>query len=134
MSDWNAAIIDEFRANGGKVGGQFEGAPMLLLHTTGARTGRERVNPVVYASDGDNLVIFASKAGAPTHPDWYHNVSANPAVEITDGEVTKPYTARTATPEEKATLWPEVVAAYKGYAGYQERTERDIPVVICEPR
>ena len=78
MSDFNAAIIDEFRANGGKVGGNFEGAPMVLLHTTGARSGAERVNPLVYQPVGDDLAIFGSKAGAPTHPDWYHNLRGQP--------------------------------------------------------
>ena len=87
-NDWNKKIIEEFRANGGKVGGQFEGAPLLLLHTTGAKTGQARVNPVMYQADGDDYVVFASKAGAPTNPDWYHNLLANPRASIEVGDQT----------------------------------------------
>jgi deazaflavin-dependent oxidoreductase (nitroreductase family) len=134
VSDWNAAIIDEFRANGGKVGGQFEGAPMLLLHTTGARTGRERVNPVVYASDGDNLVIFASKGGAPTHPDWYHNLVANPEVTVEVGAGTVPVRARVADGDERERLWSRQVEVMPGFAEYQSKTDRTIPVVVLEQR
>jgi len=123
------------KVTGGRVGRTVFGMKAVQLHTTGRRSGQPRTvwltSPV---HDAERIVLIASKGGDDRHPDWYHNVTANPAVEITDGDVTAPYTARTATPEEKATLWPEVVAAYKGYAGYQERTERDIPVVICEPR
>ena len=78
MSDWNTAIIDEFRTNGGKVGGGFEGAPMLILHTTGAKSGKERVKPLVYQPDGDQIAVFASKGGAPKNPDWFHNLIAHP--------------------------------------------------------
>src|ERR1041384_1176540 len=85
MRDFNTAIIEEFRANGGKVGGPFEGAPMLLLHTTGAKSGQARTNPVVYLADGDDLVVFASKAGAPTNPDWFHNLRANPDARVEVG-------------------------------------------------
>src|SRR5215469_18297866 len=95
-NDWNAKIIAEFRANGGKVGGAFEGAPLLLLHTTGAKTGQERVNPVMYRQVGGNYAVFASKAGAPTHPDWYHNLVANPAVTAEIGTQTVDLTARVA--------------------------------------
>ncbi len=79
---WNQAIIAEFRANGGQVGGQFEGAPLLLLHTTGARTGQPRVNPLAYTRDGERYVVIASKGGAPTNPDWYYNVVAHPRVTV----------------------------------------------------
>jgi deazaflavin-dependent oxidoreductase (nitroreductase family) len=132
VSDWNAAIIDEFRANGGKVGGQFEGAPMLLLHTTGAKTGKERVNPVVHTTDGDNLVIFASKAGAPTHPDWYHNLVANPEVTVEVGTDTVPMRARVAEGDERERLWSRQVEAMPGFAEYQAKTSRTIPVVVLE--
>src|SRR5690242_1675034 len=87
-NDFNATIIADFRANGGKVGPPFEGAPMVLLHTTGAKSGKERVNPLVYTTDGDRFVIIASKAGAPTNPDWYHNIKANPTVTLEVGEET----------------------------------------------
>ena len=132
MSDWNAAIIDEFRANGGKVGGQFEGAPMLLLHTTGAKTGKERVNPLVYATDGDNLVVFASKAGAPTHPDWYHNLVANPDVTAEVGTDTVAMRARVAEGDERERVWSRQIQVMPGFAEYQANTSRTIPVVVLE--
>ena len=132
MSDWNAAIIDEFRANGGKVGGQFEGAPMLLLHTTGAKTGKERVNPLVYATDGDNLVVFASKAGAPTHPDWYHNLVANPDVTAEVATDTVLMRARVAEGDERERIWSRQVQVMPGFAEYQANTSRTIPVVVLE--
>ena len=94
--DWNSKIIAEFRANGGKVGGQFEGAPLLLLHTTGAQSGQERVSPVMYRADGDNLVVFASKAGADTNPAWYHNLRAHPQTTVEVGTQTRSVQARVA--------------------------------------
>ena len=96
MADWNSGIIDEFRANGGKVGGPFEGAPLLLLHTKGAKTGAERVNPVMYRPEGGTLAIFASKAGAPENPDWYYNLLANPVVTVEVGTETRDMVARVA--------------------------------------
>ena len=95
-NDWNRTIIEEFRANAGKVGGQFEGAPMVLLHTTGAKSGKPRVNPLVYQADGDRIVVFASKAGAPTHPDWFHNIVANPRTVVEVGPETVDVVARVA--------------------------------------
>src|SRR6187397_443714 len=94
MSDWNTSIIEEFRANGGKVGGNFEGAPLLLLHTTGAKSGQERLHPLVYQQVGDDVAIFASKGGAPSNPDWFHNVVAHPDVTIEIGTDTVPVRAR----------------------------------------
>jgi deazaflavin-dependent oxidoreductase (nitroreductase family) len=132
VSDWNAAIIDEFRANGGKVGGQFEGAAMLLLHTTGARTGQERVNPLVYTTDGDDLVVVASKGGAPTNPDWYHNLVANPDVTVEVGTDTMPVRARVADGAERERLWSRQVEVMPGFAEYQAKTSRTIPVVVLE--
>jgi deazaflavin-dependent oxidoreductase (nitroreductase family) len=132
VSDWNAAIIDEFRANGGKVGGQFEGAAMLLLHTTGARTGKERVNPLVYTTDGDDLVVVASKGGAPTNPDWYHNLLANPDVTVEVGTDTMPVRARVAEGAERERLWSHQVEVMPGFAEYQAKTCRTIPVVVLE--
>lgn len=133
MSDFNAAIIDEFRANGGKVGGQFAGAPMLLLHTTGARSGAERVNPLVYQPDGENLVIFASKGGAPTHPDWYHNLATHPDVTVEVGDRTVPMRARVAEGAERERIWERQKKVMPGFADYEANTTRVIPVVVLEP-
>ena len=123
------------KVSGGRIGTTVFGMQAVQLHTTGRRSGQRRTvwltSPV---HDDSRTVLIASKGGDDRHPDWYHNVVADPEVEITEGDVTKPFRARTATPEEKADLWPQVIAAYKGYAGYQKRTGRDIPVVICEPR
>ena len=133
MSDWNAGIIEEFRANGGKVGGPFDGAPLLLLHTVGARTGQERVNPMMYRKVGDNYAVFASKAGAPTNPDWYHNLLANPRVSAEIGTRTLPLVARVATGAEREQIWTAHKAANPGFAEYEAKTTRQIPVVILEP-
>jgi deazaflavin-dependent oxidoreductase (nitroreductase family) len=132
-ANWNAPIIEEFRANHGKLGGSFEGAPVLLLHTTGARTGAERVNPVMYQDLGDRLAVFASKAGADTHPDWYHNLLANPDVTAEVGDDTRTFHARTADPDERAPIWDKQKRDYPGFAGYEANTSRQIPVVILEP-
>lgn len=132
MSDWNAAVIDEFRARGGKVGGQFEGAPLLLLHTTGAKSGQERVNPLVYQPDGDDLVIFASKGGAPTSPDWYHNLIANPEVTVEVGSETVTMRARVAEGDERERLWSAQKELMPGFADYEANTARQIPVVVLE--
>jgi deazaflavin-dependent oxidoreductase (nitroreductase family) len=132
MSDFNAAIIDEFRANGGNVGGQFEGAPMVLLHTVGARSGEERVNPLVYQADGDRIAIFGSKAGAPTHPAWYHNLLADPDVTVELGPDTVPMRARVAEPDERERIWSRQKEIMPGFADYEANTTRVIPVVILE--
>jgi deazaflavin-dependent oxidoreductase (nitroreductase family) len=133
MSDWNAGIIREFRANGGKVGGQFDGAPLLLLHTTGAKTGQERVNPMMYRKVGDDYAVFASKAGAPTNPDWYHNLVANPKVTAEIGTQTVALTARVASGAERDQIWSQQKADYPGFADYETKTTRTIPVVILQP-
>ena len=130
--DWNSNIIQEFRTNEGKVGGPFDGAPILLLHTKGARSGEERVNPMMYLTDGDRLVVFASKGGAPTHPDWYHNLVANPDVEIEVGTERRTMRARVAEGEERDRLYAEQSKRYPQFAKYQEGTDRTIPVVILE--
>jgi deazaflavin-dependent oxidoreductase (nitroreductase family) len=133
-NDFNQSIIDEFRANGGKVGGQFEGAPLLLLHSTGAKSGVERVAPVMYqAIDNGEYAVFASKAGAPTNPDWYHNLRANPSASIELGTETIPVTARVAGPGERDTIWDTQKQRYPGFADYEAKTTRTIPVVILEP-
>jgi deazaflavin-dependent oxidoreductase (nitroreductase family) len=133
FGDWNGQIINEFRANGGKVGGHFAGAPLLLLHHIGARTGKERVNPVMYQAVGGAYAVFASKAGAPTNPDWYHNLVANPEVTVEVGTETKSVRARVATGEERDTIWAIQKQRYPGFADYEARTTRRIPVVILEP-
>ena len=132
-NDWNAKIIEEFRANRGKVGGNFEGAPLLLLHTTGAKTGQERVNPVMYQKISGGYAVFASKAGAPTNPDWYHNLVANPHVQAEIGTTTVALTARVAGDAEREQIWNAQKAEYPGFAEYERNTTRQIPVVILEP-
>ena len=127
--DWNTKIIEEFRANGGKVGGPFEGAPMILIHHVGARTGTHRVTPLVYFPDGDDILIVASKAGAPTHPDWYYNVTKNPRIDVEVGTETFPVEVKELDPEERARTWPTVVAANPGFGEYQEKTDRVIPLL-----
>lgn len=123
------------KLSGGRVGGHLLGMPALELHTIGRKSGQRRsVMLTAPIHEPDRVVLIASKGGDDRHPDWYHNVVAEPDVEITEGGTTRSMRARTATAEEKAEMWPAIVAAYKGYAGYQKRTERDIPVVICEPR
>jgi len=131
--DWNSKIIAEFRANGGKVGGQFEGAPLLLLHTTGAQSGQERVSPVMYRADGDNLVVFASKAGADTNPAWYHNLRAHPQTTVEVGTQTRSVQARVAEGDERERLWAAHKQDWPGFADYETRTTRQIPVVVLEP-
>jgi deazaflavin-dependent oxidoreductase (nitroreductase family) len=133
VNDWNKGIIEEFRANGGKVGGQFEGAPLLLLHTTGAKSGQARVNPVMYQADGDNLVVFASKAGAPTSPDWFHNLVANPRASVEVGDRTLTVAVQIAEGETRERLWTRQKELYPGFAEYESKTTRQIPVVVLQP-
>jgi deazaflavin-dependent oxidoreductase (nitroreductase family) len=133
MNAFNKGIVEEFRANGGKVGGQFAGAPLLLLHTTGARSGQERVNPVMYQDLGGPVAVFASKGGAPTHPAWYHNVVANPEVTAEIGTETRRFRARTATGDERRQIWDRQKQEYPGFADYEAGTAREIPVVVLEP-
>ncbi|MGZ4152829.1 MAG: nitroreductase family deazaflavin-dependent oxidoreductase [Actinomycetota bacterium] len=128
--DWNRAIIDEFRANGGKVGGRFENQPLLLLTHTGAKTGQKRTNPLAYLLDGDRYVIFGSKAGAPTNPDWYHNLVANPAASIEVGAETFDVEAEVAGSEERDRLWKELVRRRPGFGEYESKTSRTIPAII----
>lgn len=128
MDDWNAKIIAEFRANEGRVGGQFEGAPMILIHHTGARSGTERVNPLVYFTDGDRLIIVASAAGAPRHPDWYHNLKAHPRTTAEVGTETFGVEAAEVTGDERDRLWGRIVAQMPGFADYQTKTDRLIPL------
>ncbi|MEZ5237439.1 MAG: nitroreductase family deazaflavin-dependent oxidoreductase [Microthrixaceae bacterium] len=133
VSDWNARIIEEFRANQGRVGGQFEGAPLLLLHSTGAKSGKERVNPMMYQDLGGSYAVFASKAGAPTNPDWYHNLVANPEASIEVGTDTIEVRARVAEGAERDTIWEAQKQHYPAFAEYEAGTSRKIPVVVLEP-
>ncbi len=130
----NAEIIEQFRANGGIVGGPFEGATLLVLHTTGAKTGRERVTPLMYQPlDGGAVAVFASKGGAPTHPDWYHNLRAHPDARIEIGTEHRRVRARVAGPDERAVIWERQKQRWPGFADYERRSTRVIPVVILEP-
>jgi len=129
MNDFNAQIITEFRANDGVVGGPFEGATVLLLHTTGAKSGAERVNPVVARRAGDDLFVFASKAGAPTNPDWFHNLVANPSVTAELGTDTFAATAEVLEGAERDRVYAAQAADYANFAEYQTLTDRVIPVV-----
>lgn len=133
MNDFNAAIIEEFRANAGKVGGPFEGASMVLLHTTGAKSGQERVSPLVYQDLGDAVAIFASKGGAPDNPDWFHNVVANPDVTAEVGAETRSYRARVAEGDERERIWSAQKEIAPGFAEYEAKTTRVIPVVVLDP-
>lgn len=131
-NDWNRRIIEEFRANKGKVGGPFEGAPLLLLTTTGAKSGQQRTTPLVYMPDGDRMIIFASKAGAPTNPDWYHNLVAHPQVTVEVGTETFNVTAVVITGEERDRLYAKQAAINPGFAEYETKTTRKIPVIALK--
>lgn len=133
-NDWNQRIIEEFRATEGRVSGPFAGAPLLLLHTIGARTGLARINPMMYQDLGDGrIAVFASKAGADTDPDWYRNVVAHPDVTAEFGTRTASFRARTADPDEREPIWTRQKQAYPGFAEYEAKTTRQIPVVILDP-
>jgi deazaflavin-dependent oxidoreductase (nitroreductase family) len=132
VTDWNRAVIDEFRTNGGKVGGQFAGAPLLVLTTTGAKTGKQRTHPLVYLPDGDRIIVFASKGGAPTSPDWYHNLVANPTATVEVGNETFAVKATVLTGEERDRIFAKQAELMPGFAEYQEKTTRTIPVVVLE--
>jgi deazaflavin-dependent oxidoreductase (nitroreductase family) len=131
-NDFNQSLIAEFRANDGKVTGVFAGRPLLLLTTTGAKSGQPRTMPLVYTTDGDRMVIIASKGGAPTNPDWFHNLVAHPTVTVElPGET---FQARTTVAEgaERERLYSAQAALMPGFAEYQQKTTRQIPVVILE--
>jgi deazaflavin-dependent oxidoreductase (nitroreductase family) len=130
--DFNQQLIAEYRANGGKVSGMFAGAPLLLLTTTGAKTGQPRVAPLAYTTDNDHLVVIASKGGAPTNPDWFHNLRVNPEVTVELG--TETFSARASVPEgaERDRLYDQMAAQMPGFAEYQRNTTRRIPVVVLE--
>jgi deazaflavin-dependent oxidoreductase (nitroreductase family) len=124
-----------YRASGGRVGRKLPGGPpVLLLDHVGAKSGKKRIAPLVYAEDGNDVVIVASKGGYPKNPGWFHNLKANPDTTAQIGTERRPVHARVATAEERKRLWPKVVDVYSGYDGYQERTDREIPLVVLEPR
>ena len=129
----NMAIIQEFRANAGKVGGPFAGKSLLLLHTIGAKSGQPRINPVACIRDGDRLVVIASKGGAPTNPDWYYNILANPLVSVETGTEQFQARASIAVEPERTRLYNQMVEMMPGFAEYQRKTTRVIPVVILTP-
>jgi len=129
VNDWNAQIIAEFRKNHGRVGGDFEGAPLLLLHTIGKCSGRPRVNPMMYLRDGERYVVFGSKAGADTHPDWYRNLMAHPDVKIEVGDETIDVQADDLQGPERDRLFERQATLYPGFAEYQRKTKRVIPVI-----
>jgi deazaflavin-dependent oxidoreductase (nitroreductase family) len=129
MSDWNNQIIEEFRANGGKVGGPFEGAPLLLLTTMGAKSSRHHTTPVTYLPDGDRLIIFASNAGASTNPAWYHNLVAHPQATVEVGTETFDVTSIIITGEERDQFYARQAILFPGFADYETKTTRRIPAI-----
>jgi deazaflavin-dependent oxidoreductase (nitroreductase family) len=133
MNEFNRSIIEEFRANAGKVGGPFEGAPVLLLTSTGARSGERRTTPLMYMPDGGRMVIFASKGGAPTNPAWYHNLRANPSATVEVGTDTVEVDAAVTSGEEREQLFKRQAELYPQFAEYAEKTTREIPVVALSP-
>jgi deazaflavin-dependent oxidoreductase (nitroreductase family) len=133
-NDWNNKIIAEFRANSGKVGGPFAGSTLLLLTTIGAKSGQRRISPLAYLPDGDRFIIFASKAGMPTNPDWYYNLVAHPEVTIEVGTETMDVTATVITGEERDRLYARQVERSPGFGEYQAKTTRQIPVIALERR
>jgi deazaflavin-dependent oxidoreductase (nitroreductase family) len=133
-TEFNAKIIDEFRTHEGRVGGMFEGVPLLLLHHTGARSGQDRINPLAYQSDEGRYVVFASKGGAPTNPDWYHNVKAQPNVKVEVGTDTIDVVASEAAGEERDRLFRTQAERLPQFAEYEQKTARTIPVIVLTPR
>jgi deazaflavin-dependent oxidoreductase (nitroreductase family) len=131
VNDWNRRVIEEFRANGGRVE-QFAGRPLLLLHHKGAKTGTERVNPLVYQPLGENFAVFGSKAGAPTNPDWYHNLRANPDTTVELGNEAVAVRARVAEGDERDRIWEQQKLDNPNFAEYETLTSRPIPVVVLE--
>ena len=134
MADFNEQVITEFRESNGEVGGMFANMPLLLLHHVGAKSGTERVTPLAYLAEGDEFVVFASKAGAPDNPAWYHNLKANPVTEIEVGERHIPVVASEATGEERDRLYNAQATLRPQFAEYETKTDRKIPVIVLSPR
>jgi deazaflavin-dependent oxidoreductase (nitroreductase family) len=133
LNERNMKIVDEFRTNEGKIGGSFAGKTLLLLHTKGAKTGQERVNPTAYVKDGNRFVVIASKGGAPTNPDWYYNILANPLVTIEVGKEKFKARATVAEEPERTRLYNQMVAVMPGFDDYRRKTTRVIPVIVLTP-
>ena len=129
MSDFNKKIIQEFRANDGKVGGMFEGMSLLLVHTTGAKSGQLRINPTAYIKDEENLIIAASKGGADSHPDWYHNLVSNPQVIVEVGSETISALAEVPSEPERSDLYGKLASKYPMFNEYKTKTKRVIPII-----
>jgi deazaflavin-dependent oxidoreductase (nitroreductase family) len=134
LGDFNQRMIEEFRANAGAPPSWTGSSPLLLLHHRGAKTGTPRVNPVAYLADGDRYLVFASKAGAPTNPDWYHNLMAHPETTIEVGSETIPVNAQELTGEERDRFFAAQAELSPQFAEYQQKTDRVIPVVALTPR
>ena len=132
-TDFNAQIIEEFHANQGRIGGMFEGLPLLLLYHTGAKSEKSRINPLAYQADDGRYVVFASKGGAPTNPDWYHNLKAHPNVTVEVGTDTIDVVASEATGEERDRLYRTQAERTPQFAEYQQKTDRVIPVMVLTP-
>jgi deazaflavin-dependent oxidoreductase (nitroreductase family) len=132
VNDWNRGTIEAFRANKGQVGGMWEGRPLLLITTTGAKSGRRYTNPVMYLREGDRLFIFASKSGAPTNPAWYFNLLAHPDVTVEIGDQTSQAIAKSVTGEERDQIFARWAERYPQFRDYQEKTTRIIPVIELE--
>src|SRR5512139_343682 len=133
INERNIGIVDEFRENEGRVGGRFEGKTLLLLHTKGAKSGQERINPTAYVKDGGRFVVIASKGGAPTNPDWYYNILADPLVTVEVG--TERFQARATVAEEpeRTRLYNKMVGMMPGFDDYRRKTTRVIPVIVLTP-
>ena len=133
VNNWNKKVIEEFRTNEGRVGGNFEGKTLLLLHTKGAKSQQERINPVACIKDGDRLAVIASKGGAPTHPDWYYNIVANPQVTVEVGAENFQAFASVAEEPERTRLYNQMVEVMPGFDDYRRNTTRVIPVIVLTP-
>ncbi len=133
VNEWNKKVIEEFRANEGRVGGNFEGKTLLLLHTKGAKSQQERINPVACIRDGERLAVIASKGGAPTNPDWYYNVTANPLVSVEVGTEKFQAYASVAEEPERTRLYNQMVEVMPGFDDYRRKTTRVIPVIVLTP-
>ncbi|MBV6399751.1 MAG: F420H(2)-dependent quinone reductase [Anaerolineales bacterium] len=132
-NDWNQKVIDEFRSNQGKVGGHFEGKTLLLLHTTGAKSQKPRINPAAYVKDGDRYVVIASMGGAPTNPDWYYNIVANPSVTVEAGTEKFQAEAKVMSDEpERTRLYNKMAEMMPAFNEYRQKTKRVIPVIVLE--
>lgn len=132
MADWNTTVIEEFRANAGKVGGMFEGLPMIIVHAIGAKSGTKRETPLVYFGEGDRIYVFASKGGAPQNPAWYHNLVAQPRVKVEVGAESFEVNARVLTGAERDEVYRKQAAVMPNFAEYQAKTTRQIPVFELE--